>query len=216
MTHRPSRLRPDGSPLLEGLSDLRHVVCASTGLWQSLLPRPNLSPRIRFLLFDASLRLTPSGPACSCSRPLPAVLSSSQRFASGFLQTSGHPRRPGLPLILAGWIEDFHLHASHESFPGQGNNTLPIRYDSLTPSTASCRSCTSLMISTEISRCSALSHAICGGWLMLSGAYRNANVSPPDSPARTNTEITSEWTKSSQTTSSTRTSHLEPDGPATM
>ena len=40
ITHLPSRLC---------LSDIRHVVRASTGLWQFWLPHPNVPPRIRFL-----------------------------------------------------------------------------------------------------------------------------------------------------------------------
>jgi len=62
MTHLPSRLC---------LSDLRHVVCASTGLWPFLLPHPNVSPRIRFLFVRPAFCLGLPSDDQSPESPLP-------------------------------------------------------------------------------------------------------------------------------------------------
>src|SRR5690606_20847557 len=93
MTHLPSRLC---------LSDLRHVVCASTGLWQFWLPHPNVSPRIRFLFVRPAFcfRLPPD--VQSPETPLPSANPSPCRVDRGLTPPSrcalpGAPKKEASP-----------------------------------------------------------------------------------------------------------------------
>ena len=106
MTHPPSRLC---------LSDLRHVVCASTGLWPFVLPHPNVSPRIRFLFVRPAFcfRLPPD--ARSPETPLPSANPSPCRVGRG-LSPPSRCALPGAPkenttrhkcrvVLIASWTD---------------------------------------------------------------------------------------------------------------
>ena len=87
MTHLPSRLC---------LSDLRHVVRASTGLWPFRLPHPNVSPRIRFLFVRPAFCFQLPPDAESPEAPLPSA-NSSPCWVSRGLSPPSRCALPGAP-----------------------------------------------------------------------------------------------------------------------